>query len=163
MSEPTAPTPPQLPPQWEYRVIHINVDNSTPPQPPDPQVASQKLGGTLIPEFISREFPQQYGPEQRAQAAPKHPAEQLQHFLNLLGKEGWEMTTTAQPPRPIATPCVKVCAVDGVTGYCLGCRRTLPEIAAWAGLDEAGKREVWALLPERRRALGAAFLGRDRA
>ena len=84
------------PPQWEYRVIHINVDNRTPPQPPDPQVASQKLGGTLSPEFISREFPQQYGPEQRAQAAPKHPAEQLQHFLNLLGKEGWEMTTTAQ-------------------------------------------------------------------
>jgi hypothetical protein len=84
------------PPQWEYRVIHINVDNRTPPQPPDPQVASQKLGGTLSPEFISREFPQQYGPEQRAQAAPKHPAEQLQHFLNLLGQEGWEMTTTAQ-------------------------------------------------------------------
>ena len=85
-----------IPPQWEYRVIHINVDNRTPPQPPDPQVASQKLGGTLSPEFISREFPQQYGPEQRAQSAPKHPAEQLQHFLNLLGKEGWEMTTTAQ-------------------------------------------------------------------
>jgi hypothetical protein len=116
MSEPPSPTPPQ----WEYRVIHINVDNSTPPKPPDPQVASQKLGGTLSPEFISREFPQQYGPEQRAQAAPKHPAEQLQHFLNLLGKEGWEMTTTAQvgqllmfffkrplplaPPQPQATP-----------------------------------------------------------
>jgi hypothetical protein len=110
MSEPPSPTPPQ----WEYRVIHINVDNSTPPKPPDPQVASQKLGGTLSPEFISREFPQQYGPEQRAQAAPKHPAEQLQHFLNLLGKEGWEMTTTAQVgqllmfffkrPLPLAPP-----------------------------------------------------------
>ena len=61
-----------IPPQWEYRVIHINVDNRTPPQPPDPEVASQKLGGTLSPEFISREFPQQYGPEQRAQSAPKH-------------------------------------------------------------------------------------------
>ena len=83
-------------PEWEYRVIHINVDSSTPPKPPDPQVASEKLGGTLSPEFISREFPQQYGPEQRSKAAPKHPAEQLQHFLNLLGKEGWEMTTTAQ-------------------------------------------------------------------
>ena len=110
MSEPPSPTAPQ----WEYRVIHINVDNSTPPKPPDPQVASQKLGGTLSPEFISREFPQQYGPEQRAQAAPKHPAEQLQHFLNLLGKEGWEMTTTAQVgqllmfffkrPLPLAPP-----------------------------------------------------------
>ena len=106
------PTP--VSPQWDYRVIHINVDNSAPPQPPDPQVASQKLGGTLSPEFISREFPQQYGPEQRAQATPKHPAEQLQHFLNLLGREGWELTTTAQVgqllmfffkrPRPLAAP-----------------------------------------------------------
>ncbi len=83
-------------PYWEYRVIHINVDNRIPPQPPDPQVASQKMGGALSPEFITREFPQVYGPEQKAQAAPKHPAEQLQHFLNLLGKEGWEMTTTTQ-------------------------------------------------------------------
>ncbi|WP_398327263.1 hypothetical protein [Vulcanococcus sp.] len=83
-------------PKWEYRVIHINVDNQTPPQPPDPQVASQKMGGALSPEFITREFPQVYGPNQQAQAPPKHPAEQLQHFLNLLGQEGWEMTTTAQ-------------------------------------------------------------------
>ena len=83
-------------PEWEYRVIHINVDSSAPPQPPDPQVASRKLGGALSPEFISREFPQQYGPEQQSKATPKHPAEQLQHFLNLLGREGWELTTTAQ-------------------------------------------------------------------
>ncbi|MFZ9265712.1 MAG: hypothetical protein ACO23P_03070 [Vulcanococcus sp.] len=89
---------PQVMPQWEYRVIHINVDNSNPPSPPDPKVASERMGGKLSPEFISREFPQQYGPEQqaKAKAGPKHPAEQLQHFLNLLGKEGWEMTTTAQ-------------------------------------------------------------------
>ena len=45
------------------------------------------------------------------------------------------MTTTppAKPPRPIATPCVKVCAVDGASGYCLGCRRTLAEIAFRTG------------------------------
>lgn len=83
-------------PHWEYRVVHINVDNRTPPQPPDPQMASQRMGGALSPEFITREFPQVYSPEQQAQAAPRHPAEQLQHFLNLLGTEGWEMTTTAQ-------------------------------------------------------------------
>ena len=85
-------------PVWEYRVIHINVDNNNPPAPPDPKVASERRGGKLSPEFISREFPQQYGPEQqaKAKAAPKHPAEQLQHFLNLLGKEGWELTTTTQ-------------------------------------------------------------------
>ncbi|MFZ9566986.1 MAG: hypothetical protein ACO28R_05675, partial [Vulcanococcus sp.] len=50
----------------------------------------------LSPEFISREFPQQYGPEQQAKASPKHPAEQLEYFLDLLGKQGWELTTTSQ-------------------------------------------------------------------
>jgi hypothetical protein len=80
--------------QWEYRVIHINVDNNRPPEAPNPQVASQKLHGALSAEFISREFPEQYGPA--AAQVPKHPAEQLQYFLNLLGKEGWEMVEAAQ-------------------------------------------------------------------
>ncbi len=40
--------------------------------------------------------------------------------------------------------------VDGPTGWCLGCFRTLPEIAAWARFD-AGKRDVvMAALPARR-------------
>jgi hypothetical protein len=81
------PDPPLSFPLWEYRVIHINVENNAPPEPPNPQVASQKLQGMLSPEFITREFPQQYG----APPPPRHPAEQLQFFLNLLGKEGWNM------------------------------------------------------------------------
>lgn len=59
------------------------------------------------------------------------------------------MTSNAQPPRPIATPCVKVCAVDGASGYCLGCRRTLPEIAGWARLSDAERDAVMADLPHR--------------
>jgi len=71
---------------------------ATRPHPPTRRWPAKNWGETLSPEFISREFPQQYGPEQqaKAKAAPKHPAEQLQHFLNLLGREGWEMTNTAQ-------------------------------------------------------------------
>jgi predicted Fe-S protein YdhL (DUF1289 family) len=59
------------------------------------------------------------------------------------------MSTDAKPPRPIATPCVKVCAVDGASGYCLGCRRTLPEIAGWARLSDAEREAIMAALPDR--------------
>lgn len=59
------------------------------------------------------------------------------------------MTPAARPPRPIATPCVKVCAVDGATGYCLGCRRTLPEIAGWARLNDEERAAIMAALPQR--------------
>ncbi|WP_421737973.1 DUF1289 domain-containing protein [Caulobacter sp.] len=59
------------------------------------------------------------------------------------------MNSAAQPPRPIVTPCVKVCAVDGRTGYCLGCRRTLPEIAGWAKLGDQERADIMAALPDR--------------
>ncbi|MBO9545418.1 DUF1289 domain-containing protein [Caulobacter sp.] len=59
------------------------------------------------------------------------------------------MTAPAAPPRPIVTPCVKVCAVDGTTGYCLGCRRTLPEIAGWARLTDEERAAIMAALPDR--------------
>jgi hypothetical protein len=89
------PVPDKLP-RWEYRVVHINVDSGAPPQPPDPKAASDHLHGTLSPDFLAREFPEVYGEESEAARRGRHPAEQLQVFLNLLGKEGWELTTTSQ-------------------------------------------------------------------
>ncbi len=97
-------------PQWEYRVVHINVESSSSssrsgnpadssskaPPSVSPQRASEHLHGALSPSFIAREFPQHYNPEAGSQSKATHPAEQLQQFLNQLGKEGWEMTTTAQ-------------------------------------------------------------------
>jgi hypothetical protein len=77
-------------------VVHINVDSGSPPQPPDPKAASAHLHGTLSPNFLAREFPEHYGQESEAARRSRHPAEQLQVFLNLLGKEGWELTTTSQ-------------------------------------------------------------------
>ncbi len=53
------------------------------------------------------------------------------------------------PPRPIATPCVKVCVVDGESGLCMGCLRTLREVASWASLGDAGRAAVMADLPSR--------------
>jgi len=54
----------------------------------------------------------------------------------------------------IPSPCISVCRLDPSSGWCLGCARTIAEIAAWGGLDDAGKRAVWALLPARRERLG---------
>lgn len=79
--------------KWEYRVVHININNDAPPQPSTPEAASKKLQGSLSPEFIKREFPQMY---EKQSAKQKHPAAQLQHFLNLLGNEGWELVETSQ-------------------------------------------------------------------
>lgn len=88
--------PGALMPQWEYRVIHINVDPGPPPEPADPKTASDHLQGVLSPTFLAREFPEHYGKDSEAARRKLHPAEQLQGFLNLLGREGWEMTETAQ-------------------------------------------------------------------
>ena len=54
------------------------------------------------------------------------------------------------PPKPIATPCVKVCVVDGESGLCLGCYRTLPEVAGWAGFSALEREAIMAELPSRR-------------
>jgi hypothetical protein len=53
-------------------------------------------------------------------------------------------------PQPIATPCVKVCIVDGESGLCLGCYRTLAEVAAWTRFSDAERAAIMAGLPARR-------------
>ena len=50
---------------------------------------------------------------------------------------------------PVSSPCIKVCAVSGRTGLCIGCGRTLKEIAGWAGMNEAERRAIMAELPAR--------------
>lgn len=50
---------------------------------------------------------------------------------------------------PISTPCIKVCIVDGRSGLCLGCGRTLTEIAAWGRMSEPERRAVMADLDGR--------------
>jgi len=63
-------------------------------------------------------------------------------------------------PRPsIATPCIKVCMVDGESGLCLGCLRTLPEIARWGALSDAERATVTDDLPSRRSRVRPEKLG----
>ncbi|MGZ5960467.1 MAG: DUF1289 domain-containing protein [Rhizomicrobium sp.] len=56
----------------------------------------------------------------------------------------------------ISSPCTKICVVDGVTGLCFGCGRTLPEIAKWGSLSEAERLAIMAGLAERMRNKGIA-------
>ena len=51
------------------------------------------------------------------------------------------------------SPCVNVCQMDPVRGVCLGCCRTLDEIARWGGMEDSQQAKVLAELPERRRRL----------
>ncbi|MFS8085704.1 MAG: DUF1289 domain-containing protein [Acidobacteriota bacterium] len=57
-----------------------------------------------------------------------------------------------RPAAEVPSPCVSVCAVDPVGGYCLGCYRTLDEIAAWIHFDSAQRLAVWDATAARREA-----------
>lgn len=49
-----------------------------------------------------------------------------------------------------ASPCNGVCRIDQATGWCLGCKRTLGEIADWPALSARGRQAILRQLKERR-------------
>ena len=53
-------------------------------------------------------------------------------------------------PASLRSPCVKVCAMDPARGLCIGCWRTLDEIASWGTMSETEREAVMAALPARR-------------
>jgi predicted Fe-S protein YdhL (DUF1289 family) len=50
----------------------------------------------------------------------------------------------------VPSPCTSVCRIDPSTRLCIGCARTLDEIARWGGLDDDARRAVWTLIDARR-------------
>ena len=50
---------------------------------------------------------------------------------------------------PISSPCTKICTIDPRSKLCLGCGRTLTEIAQWASLGEPERQRIMAELPAR--------------
>jgi len=64
---------------------------------------------------------------------------------------------SSRPPSAVATPCIQVCTVDGQSGLCLGCLRTLGEIAGWSRFTAIERERIMADLPGRRERLPAAF------
>ena len=54
---------------------------------------------------------------------------------------------------PIATPCIEICAMDLASGLCLGCGRTLDEIARWGSMSERERAVIMQELERRKTAL----------
>jgi uncharacterized protein len=48
------------------------------------------------------------------------------------------------------SPCIDVCEIDCTSGLCLGCLRTIDEIAGWAAMTSAERRRIMAELPSRK-------------
>ena len=48
------------------------------------------------------------------------------------------------------SPCVQVCQMDPQRGVCLGCGRSLDQIARWSQLSDAERDRILAALPARK-------------
>lgn len=46
------------------------------------------------------------------------------------------------PQPPVASPCIGICQLDGAGRYCVGCLRTLPEIAEWGSASNERRRAI---------------------
>lgn len=75
----------------------------------------------------------------------------------LLREAAWRVRararTLAETGGAAPSPCNSVCRMDESSGLCLGCLRTLDEIAAWGGMSDAGRQVCWAVLAGRARHL----------
>ena len=58
--------------------------------------------------------------------------------------------TTTMPEGAARVPCVNICVLDS-HGYCIGCYRTIEEIARWRSMSASEQWAVLRLLGERAR------------
>lgn len=42
----------------------------------------------------------------------------------------------------IESPCISICTMDEMSGFCLGCYRTLAEIQDWWDFDNTEKKNI---------------------
>ena len=59
--------------------------------------------------------------------------------------------------RPVASPCVNICALDD-DDVCSGCQRTVAEITRWSRMTNVERREVLVLCHERAKSSGLVWM-----
>jgi len=57
-----------------------------------------------------------------------------------------------RPDAPCPSPCLAVCQMSPQSGLCVGCWRSLDEIARWGSAPQAFQRAVWQRIEERLQA-----------
>jgi len=60
------------------------------------------------------------------------------------------------------SPCNKICQIHPEMRICIGCYRTIQEIAGWSRMSDMERREVMEVLPERAPMLAKRKGGRAR-
>ena len=58
-----------------------------------------------------------------------------------------------------ASPCIGICRLDERSGVCIGCYRTIQEIARWGAMGRDERARVFAALDGRRSVLQLAEAG----
>ncbi|NVK32931.1 MAG: DUF1289 domain-containing protein [Rhodobacteraceae bacterium] len=53
------------------------------------------------------------------------------------------------------SPCTKICQIDHVSQLCLGCLRSLDEIASWSRMSDTEREQVMNDLKKRRLQLAS--------
>ena len=54
----------------------------------------------------------------------------------------------------IQSPCINICTIDARSQLCIGCGRTIDEVAAWSTLSAERRAQVMAELPARMSTAG---------
>jgi predicted Fe-S protein YdhL (DUF1289 family) len=52
----------------------------------------------------------------------------------------------------IESPCNKICTIDVRSGLCVGCARTIDEIARWSTMSDGERARIMTELPARQAA-----------
>lgn len=55
----------------------------------------------------------------------------------------------------IESPCINICVIDRREDLCVGCYRSLDEIATWGAMSSAERQAVMARLPNRKQRIKA--------
>ena len=106
----------------------------------------------LVPAIPMREAP--CSPKRDARDKPGHDVESSAQGHGCVQRRSpyvrWRFRRSAlSGVAVIESPCNKVCTLDPVSGLCIGCGRSLDEIARWAQMSDAERARVMAELGAR--------------